>query len=144
MQLFWLETDFGYSSQWRAGEIFGSNIANTPPVMIQSYFHTTSEKSFGSFQLCVVNQNGQVEHWHRLNDDILENPPKEGEQGRWGKVDTIYPSGVKHVWGLLHGSFNAHLEMVYEDVNGNMFHWQLVGSSTGNKWEVSAVIPRDN
>jgi hypothetical protein len=140
MQLFWLDSDFG-NGVWQAGEIFGSNIANTPPVMIQSYFHTEDETSFGSFQLCVVNNNGQVEHWQRINSDILKNPPKEGEQGQWGLIDTIYPTGVKHVWGLLHGSFNAHLEMVYEDIHGEMLHWQLVGSPTGNKWEVTSLIP---
>ncbi|KAF1995332.1 cysteine proteinase, partial [Amniculicola lignicola CBS 123094] len=115
MQLFWRETGLlSGPYKWHAGEIFGERIKDTPPVMIQSHFFTDDEKSFGAFQLCVVNEDGNVEHWQRQNDDILMNPPQEGVQGRWGRMHEIKIRDTVAVRSLLHGSFNHQLELVVE------------------------------
>jgi hypothetical protein len=133
MQLFW--RDPANPTGWLPGEVFGSGIGSTPPVMVQSYWHTTDENSAGSFQLCVA-VNGQVQHWQRVNSDIASNPPQDGSQGRWQHVYT-FSSNVKHVWSLIHGSFNQALEMVVEDNQGRMIHWHY----TNNGWQPTAIIP---
>jgi hypothetical protein len=134
MQLFWRDT--ASPAGWRAGEVFGARVGNTPPVMVQSYWHTTNEHSAGSFQLCVA-VNGQVQHWQRVNSDIGTRPPQAGVQGRWQHAYT-FGTNIKHVWSLVHGSFNQALEMVVEDFRGNMIHWHYTNAG----WRPTAVIPR--
>lgn len=105
--------------------------------MIQDFWDTTSEYSIGGFQVLVANSEGFVEHWQRRNDDILENPPREGEQGKWERVGEFGDGEAKHVWGLMQGSFNFALEAVVEDVRGELWHWRYVG-----KWKRAKKLPR--
>lgn len=123
--MFW--RDPATNSGWQAGETFGSGIGNTPPVMIQSYWSTANENSAGPLELCVA-VGGQVQHWQRA----AGNPGSTG----WAHVFT-FGSNIKHVWGLVHGSFNQALEMVVEDMQGKMHHWQYTNSG----WAETAVIP---
>ncbi len=121
-------------SAWAATEIFGSGVGDTPPVMIQDYWRTTDERTPGGFQL-LVQVGGQVQHWQRVNTDIATNPPKAGGPGNWQKVRT-FGNNVKHVWGLLQGSFGQSLEAIVEDNNGDMWHWQWT-----NTWTLIAKVP---
>jgi hypothetical protein len=112
------------SSGWIPGETFGSGISSTPPVMIQSYWSTADEKAAGPFELCVA-VAGQVQHWQWF-----------AQGGSWQHVYT-FGSGVRHVWSLVHGSFNQALEMVVENLDGSMVHWHYTNAG----WAPTAVIP---
>lgn len=131
LQLFWRPST---SISWTAGEIFGSGVDNTPPVMIQDYFSTANEYSYGGFQL-VVAVNGSVQHWRRDNGDILANPPVEGGQGRWEMVEAV-GVGVRHVWSLVQGSFGGKMHMATEGVDGSFSYWEWDGA-----WKVVEVLP---
>ena len=49
----------------------------------------------------------------------------------------IVPLNIKHVWGLLQGSFGQQLEAIVEDNNGDMWHWQWT-----NEWkQVGPKLP---
>jgi C1A family cysteine protease len=134
MQMFWRDTDA--DTAWQAGEVFGSGIGDTPPVMIQSHFWTVNENSAGAFQLVVV-VGGQIQHWQRVNKDLEEGgKPAVGVQGQWGLIST-FGGGVKHVWSLVHGSFNHALELVAEYDTGIMIHWRY----TNDGWRPAAIVP---
>jgi hypothetical protein len=130
LQLFWRPS---ISPSWTAGEIFGSGVDGTPPVMIQDYLGTANEYSYGGFQL-VVAVNGSVQHWRRDNGDILANPPAEGVQGRWEMVEAV-GVGVRHVWSLVQGSFGGKMHMVTEGVDGSFSYWEWNGA-----WKVVEVL----
>jgi hypothetical protein len=121
-------------SAWKATEVFGSGVGDTPPVMIQDYWRTTDETTPGGFQLLVA-VNGIVQHWQRVNTDINTNPPKAGGSGKWYLVKT-FGTNIKNVWGLLQGSFGQSLEAIVEDNNGDMWHWQWT-----NAWHQVAKVP---
>lgn len=133
IQLFWRSG--GGNQSWRAGEVFGSGIGDTPPVMIQDFWRTADEKAPGGFQLLVAADGGKVQHWQRTNDDINEAVPQEGEQGKWELVFE-FGSSIRHAWSLLHGSFSQALEAVVEDMDGNLVHWQF----TNDGWREVTVI----
>lgn len=103
--------------------------------MIQDFWETRYEDSIGGFQLLVA-KDGYAEHWQRVNEDILENPPVEGEQGMWEKVGEFGDGEIRHVWGLVQGSFNFALEAVVEDVDGALWYWEYTG-----EWKKRARLP---
>jgi hypothetical protein len=130
--VFWRTT----TGPWTAGEVFGSRIPDTPPVMIQDYFDTKDEKDHGGFQLLVATADGCAEHWQRRNDDILEHPPVAGRQGAWERVGKFGNGDVMNVWGLVQGSFNMALEAVVEDFEGKLWHWEFDG-----EWRNAGMVP---
>ncbi|OCK74297.1 cysteine proteinase, partial [Lepidopterella palustris CBS 459.81] len=131
LQMWWRRAT---DEAWVEGETFGSGVGDTPPVMIQDFWDTANESSYGGFQLLVAS-NGHVEHWQRLNNDIIENPPVAGGSGKWEPVDT-FGDGIVHVWGLVQGSFNQALEAIVEDNDGELWHWQYTGT-----WKQVAKLP---
>lgn len=133
LQLFWRGGED--TGKWAASEVFGTGIPlDTPPVMIQDYFNTVNEKSMGGFQLAVA-VDGSVQHWERLNGDLDREPPVEGEQGKWKFTETV-GSGVKHVWALVHGSYDHKIHMVTEGEDGQLSYWERDG-----KWAVIEKLP---
>jgi hypothetical protein len=124
------------SGAWQEGEVFGEPFPDTPPVMIQDFWNTADENAHGGFQLLVTADDGWVEHWQRINDDILENPPVAGEQGRWELVSSFGDGDIAHVWGLVQGSYNFALEAIVEDLVGDLWHWQYTGV-----WERRKKLP---
>lgn len=102
--------------------------------MVQDYWRTTDENTPGGFQLLVA-VNGVVQHWQRINTDIVSNPPKPGGPGRWQHVLT-FGNNVRNVWSLVHGSLNQALEAVVEDSTG-LWHWQYTNAG----WNRVALIP---
>ncbi|KAF2749223.1 cysteine proteinase [Sporormia fimetaria CBS 119925] len=106
------------------------------PVMIQNFWDTVDENDNGGFQLLVAAADGWVEHWQRINDDILENPPVAGQEGKWELVGSFGDGEVAHVWGLVQGSYNFALEAVVEDLKGELWHWEYTG-----EWERKRRLP---
>jgi hypothetical protein len=138
MQLFWRYAK-GDNFTWIPSEIFGENIPNTPPVMIEDYWRTDNENMPGGFQLCVA-KDGQIQHWQRINtgqEDIWGEPPKLESPGKWGHVFT-FGQNIRHVWSLMHGAFNGQLELVAEDYQGRLWHWSYVYPGT---WVRQSLIP---
>ena len=121
--LFWRTAD----GPWQTGEVFGGDLPDTPPVMIQDFWDTADENAHGGFQVLVANQDGNVEHWQRINDDILDHIPESGVQGKWENVGSFGDGEVAHVWGLTQGSYNFALEAIVEDFYGDVLHCQYVG-----------------
>jgi hypothetical protein len=74
LQLWWRDNEGGV--QWKAGEVFGSGVGETPPCMIQGQFGAADENGVGNFELCVA-VNGQVQHWWRDNSTLATEPPAE-------------------------------------------------------------------
>ncbi|KAK4154900.1 hypothetical protein C8A00DRAFT_32255 [Chaetomidium leptoderma] len=133
LQLFWRSGQD--TAKWSAGEAFGSGIPlDTPPVMIQDYLHMADETSIGGFQLAIA-VDGGVQHWERVNDDLLTKTPEEGGQGKWQLVETA-GTGVKHVWALVQGSFKQKMHMVTEGTDGQFSYWEWDG-----KWAVVEKLP---
>ncbi|KAK4098869.1 cysteine proteinase [Parathielavia hyrcaniae] len=133
LQLFWRRGQD--TTNWSAGEVFGSGIPlDTPPAMIQDYFGTVNETSIGGFQL-VIAVNGSVQHWQRINDDVHARDPVEGEQGKWRLVETA-GTGVKHVWALVQGSFNQKMHLVTEGMDGLLSYWEWEG-----EWREVETLP---
>lgn len=128
----------GTNAAWSAGEIFAHGIGSTPPVMIQSFWSTTSESSAGSLQL-VVAVGGSVQHWQRRVGDLeAGGAMAQGTSGPWRHVAT-FGSGIAHVWSLVHGSFGHALELVAETKGGRLVHWQYTNAG----WRPTAVIPKN-
>lgn len=214
MQLWWRDNANG-AAIWKAGEVFGSHVGDTPACMIQGEFGAIDELTPGNFELCVA-VGGKVEHWWRDNSAIRSEPPHEeavrsrlrdrvdAEQsplvhaagaGQDQKVaavrdrvpvvgrasgrliDEVHPglhdmvdvqaagplrdaltaalgsavivpdypgigamafperwhrsgafgADIKHVWGLLQGSFGFNLEMIVERTDGALVHWYRDG-----------------
>ncbi|KAF2868276.1 hypothetical protein BDV95DRAFT_610238 [Massariosphaeria phaeospora] len=117
------------NTTWTLGETFGSNIPDTPPVMIQDFWDTANETAIGGFQLLVA-INGSVQHWQRLNHDIAASPPSP-QHPRFELVGEFGDGNVRHVWGLVQGSFNFALEAIVEDGEGALWHWEYVGPDDG-------------
>lgn len=132
MGMWWREP----GGPWQLGETFGKDIPDTPPVMIEDFWDTKDEKAFGGFQLLVANKDGKAEHWQRINDDILDHPPKGWGKGQWKQVGTFGDGKIFHVWGLVQGSFNFALEAIVEDVYGDLWHWEYDGS-----WKQKKRLP---
>ncbi|KAI1871484.1 uncharacterized protein JN550_004478 [Neoarthrinium moseri] len=134
LQMFW-RSGTDEQAPWTPSEIFGEDIGDTPPVMVQDYWRTTDEKTPGGFQLAVA-KNGRVQHWQRINTDIDTDPPVDGGCGKW---ELVFEFGVdiKHVWSLMHGS-NHQLELVAEDTDGRLWHWSYEYPGT---WNRKALVP---
>lgn len=128
------------NTTWIPTEIFGSGITNmTPPVMIQDYWRTEDERQAGGFQLLVA-VSGRVQHWQRVNTDIDIWPPVAGVGApKWGRVRTFGSGEIKHVWGLLQGSWRGALDAVVEDWQGRMWHWRFSGNP--GQWARVAQVP---
>jgi hypothetical protein len=107
-------------TMWQVGEVFGDSIPNTLPVIIQDFFDTANENAAGGLQLLVAKE-GSVEHWQRINDDILKSLPVKGGMRAWKKVGS-FGKDIKHVWGFVQGSFNFALEAIVEDIKGELWH----------------------
>lgn len=122
LQLFWRA---GNSTSWAAGDIFGSGVGDTHPVMIQDFFHTANETSHGGFQL-VVAVDGAVQHWQRTNDGAAVGQGVSTGAGKWETVQVI-GKDVKDVWGLVQGSFGQNMHMVTEGVDGRFSYWEWDG-----------------
>ncbi|KAK3301732.1 uncharacterized protein B0T15DRAFT_563232 [Chaetomium strumarium] len=135
LQLFWRSSSSNQnntttSTRWSAGEVFASDIPlDTPPVMIQDFFHTRNETSVGGFQLVVATADGGVQHWERVNDDdddigtSTEEEEEQEEGKKWRLVETVAGgSRVRHVWALVQGSFDRRMQMVTEGVDGDRRH----------------------
>jgi hypothetical protein len=133
LQLFWRSPS---EEEWHEGELFGEGIPNTPPIMIQDFWGTKDENAAGGFQLLVANSIGNVEHWQGLNHNALSYPPTEGKPWVWEKVSEFGNGEVKHVWGLVQGSFNFGLEAIVEDIEGDLWHWRYNG-----EWEKGDKLP---
>ncbi|KAI9845535.1 MAG: hypothetical protein M1838_001703 [Thelocarpon superellum] len=133
MQLFWKDNDSSDSS-WQAGEIFGTNVGGTPPVMIEGQFGTVNELSVGNFELVVV-VDGQAQHWWRDNSDLATDPPQEGVQGKWQQSAT-FGQNLINAWGLVDGSYGNNLELIVEQDDTTLAHWFRAGSV----WSESTVI----
>lgn len=135
MQMYW-RAGSGANTSWVPSEVFGNNIADTPPVMVQDFWRTTDEKTPGGFQLCIA-KDGQVQHWQRINTDIETNPPQAYNAGNWRLVYS-FGKDIKHVWSLMHGAFNHQLELVVEDYQSRLWHWSYQDPGT---WVRKALIP---
>ncbi|KAB5522099.1 hypothetical protein GE09DRAFT_1155078 [Coniochaeta sp. 2T2.1] len=119
----------GNDTSWSAGEVLASSVGNTPPVMIQDFSDTENESSAGAFQL-VVAVDGQVQHWRRNNS---------AGAGEWEMVEAV-GKGVRHVWGLVQGSFGGKMHMVTEGTDGRVSYWEWDGT-----WRtVETLMPRDD
>ncbi|KAK4466825.1 hypothetical protein QBC42DRAFT_318930 [Cladorrhinum samala] len=139
IQLFWRRTGAGQNTTWNPSEVFGANITRTtPPVMIQDYWRTSDERDFGGFQLLIAD-DGYVQHWQRINTNILKNPPVPGSRGPWTRVRTFGNGHIKHVWGLVQGSWRGALDAIVEDFNGAMWHYRFSGSP--GQWKLVTKIP---
>ncbi|KAB5522892.1 hypothetical protein GE09DRAFT_1154490 [Coniochaeta sp. 2T2.1] len=103
----------GNGTSWSAGEVFASGVGDTPPVMIQDFFDTENEATAGGLQL-VVAVNGGIEHWRRDNG---------AGSGEWEMVEAV-GKGVRHVWGLVQGSFGGKMHMVTEGTDGRVSYWE--------------------
>ncbi|KAH7067996.1 hypothetical protein BKA63DRAFT_581253 [Paraphoma chrysanthemicola] len=79
---------------------FGNDLPDTP-VMVEDFWNSSDENAHGGFQLFVANNGGKVEHWQRINDDILDSVPRSGEPGKWERVGTFGGGEVAAVWGLV-------------------------------------------
>ena len=134
MQLFWRDNDAA-GTPWHAGEVFGSGVGDTPVVMIQGQFGTTTEIDPGNFELCVV-VDGQVEHWWRQNTNLGTQPPVEGTVGPWQR-SAVFGSGIVHAWGLIDGSYGNNLELIVENEDGLLAHWYREGIGA---WYFTTVV----
>lgn len=108
----------GNGTSWTAGAVFGSGVSNSPPVMIQDFLDTTNETSAGGLQL-VIAVDGRVQHWRWGASDT----------GGWRMVEAA-GTGVRHVWGLVQGSFGGRMHMVTEGVDGRFSYWEWDGNWT--------------
>lgn len=136
IQLFWRGAHEDSLTQWHAGEAFGEDYPSTPPVMIQDFWNTQYEYSIGGFQLLVAGADGNVHHWQRNNYDILVYPPAEGNKGKWEEICSFGDGDIKHVWGLVQGSFSFALDAIVEDDKGVLWHWRYTG-----EWVKGAKLP---
>jgi hypothetical protein len=137
MQLFYRASSNlpGSNTTWIPTEIFGSGIGDTPPLMVQDYWRTQDENTPGGFQLLVA-VNGQVQHWQRINTNIVANPSTAGGPGGWAHVLT-FGTNIVNVWSLVHGSLNQALEAIVEDRSGNLWHWEYTNAG----WNQVAQVP---
>lgn len=127
----------GNDTSWTADDVFGSGVGASPPVMIQDFLGTANETSAGGLQL-VVAVDGRVQHWKR----------EVGDTGGWDMVETA-GTGVRHVWGLVQGSFGGRMHMVTEGLDGRFSYWEWDGSWTvvetlldldDETWEVTGEV----
>jgi hypothetical protein len=79
---------------WIPTEVFGSGIGNTAPVMVQDYWRTQNGNKWGGFQLLVA-ANGQVQHWQRVNTDIISNPPRDSGKFSPFPANCSFSGGIK-------------------------------------------------
>ncbi|HYC20948.1 MAG TPA: C1 family peptidase [Candidatus Bathyarchaeia archaeon] len=122
MQHWWRDNDHGMV--WNSSASFGTGI-QSPPCMIEGQYGAQDENSVGNFELCVANQNGNVEHWWRANSsDQL-----------WRKSDT-FAQNVQSVVALLQGSFSFNLEVIVLRTDKNLQHYWR----SGNTWNEGVVI----
>jgi hypothetical protein len=137
MQMFYRPSSnlYGSNRTWIPTEIFGSGIGDTPPVMVQDYWRTQDENTPGGFQLLVA-VDGQVQHWQRINTNIVADPPRAGGPGGWAHVLT-FGTNIVNVWSLVHGSLNQALEAIVEDRSGNLWHWEYTNAG----WNQVAEVP---
>jgi hypothetical protein len=125
LQHWWRDNDG--DSTWKGGTIFGNGVGDTPVAMIQSDFGARDEQTPGNFELCVA-VNGHVEHWWRNN--ALPERLHAGGLLRKRHPDppdwihgASFGDNVKHVWGLLQGSFAFDLEIIVERLDGTPQHY---------------------
>ena len=223
LQLWWRD-DATDAPAWKAGEVFGDHVGDTPVCMIQGEFGAVDELTPGNFELCVA-VGGKLEHWWRDNSAIASEPPREeavrsrfsdrvsleplphvhaaeGHRGAapaeprdegklarpafGGRAERVHPglgelvdvqaagpihdsiaavigsavlvpdrqgigamaattrwhrsgafgADIKHVWGLLQGSFGFNLEVIVERTDGALVHWYRDGEG----WHEGEVI----
>jgi hypothetical protein len=91
--------------------------------MIQDFLNTANETSPGGLQL-VVAVDGAVQHWTRGPDESAE----------WKMAEAV-GAGVKHVWGLVQGSFGGMMHMITEGTDGLFSYWELSG-----RWKLIEVL----
>ena len=121
LQMWWRNNDVA-GMPWNKGETFGSGIPKTPACMIQGQYGANDEKAPGNFELCVA-VGGQVQHWW------------SPVSGSWKRAAT-FGSNIKHVWGLLEGSFGFNLEVIVELQDGRLAHWFI----NDGKWNDGGAI----
>jgi hypothetical protein len=136
MRMYWRNDDLS-NLPWLAGEDFGANVGNTPPVMIQSNYGTSNEKAIGNFELLVA-VNGQVQHWRRYNGNLATVQPQPGTSGAWA-LTAVFGSNVRHVWSLLQGPYNRNMEAIVELNTGALQHWWW--NSASSTWIVGPLLP---
>ncbi|OIW34301.1 cysteine proteinase [Coniochaeta ligniaria NRRL 30616] len=114
----------GNGTSWSAGDIFGSGVGSTPPVMMQDFFDTANETSVGGLQLAIA-VDGAVQHWRGGSNE---------KEDTWEMVETV-GTGVRHVWALVQGSFGGRMHMVTEGMNGVFSYWEWDGA-----WKVVETL----
>jgi hypothetical protein len=136
MSLFWRDNDSSDLTWFQEANSFGSGVATTPPVMIESNYYTQTELDIGNFELLVA-VNGEVQHWWRDNNNIQNVPPQyEGSLQPWSLRES-FGGNVRHVWSLLEGPFYRNLEAVVELYDGTLQHWYY----QNNIWSIGADLP---
>lgn len=66
-----------------------------------------------------------------LDNAVLSSPPIK----RWHRT-AVFGHDVKHVWGLVQGSFGFNLDVIVETTNGALQHY----SRNGDGWHEGVVI----
>ncbi|KAF2689219.1 cysteine proteinase, partial [Lentithecium fluviatile CBS 122367] len=124
LQMWWNDLN-DYTADWLPGEIFGSGFGSTPLCMIQGCPAIGDENTIGNFELCIAS-GGQIQHWYRENRNLAKEKPEAGKPkqnfGNWYKTAT-FGKDIRHVWGLIQGSFNFNLELIAERTDGKLQHF---------------------
>jgi hypothetical protein len=138
LQHWWRDEDQGMV--WRPGTIFGEGVGETPVCMIEGEFGRTDETKAGNFELCVA-VDGRVQHWWR--DNSL--PPRVHEGGALHPLHPEQPDwhfggtfghDVRHVWGLIQGSFGFDLEVIVERTDSTPQHYWRDGAG----WHEGPIV----
>ncbi|MCW2603333.1 MAG: Papain family cysteine protease [Pseudonocardiales bacterium] len=137
MQHWWRDDDGDRS--WNGGTIFGTGVGDTPIVMIEGTSGANDELTAGNFELCVA-VDGRVQHWWRNNAyperrDGGRLRPLHPDPRDWTHSDT-FGHDVRHVWGLVQGSFGQNLELIVERTDGVAQHYWRDGAG----WHEGAAI----
>ena len=92
--------------------------------MIQDFLGTADETVAGGLQLIVAAAAGRAQHWRWGNTDDSE----------WELAEAVR-EGVRHVWGLLQGSFGGRMHMITEGIDGRFSYWEWNGG-----WKMIEVL----
>lgn len=103
---------------WAPLKSFGGEVGETPVCMIEAQFGARNELAVGNFELCVA-VGGQIQHWWHDNTELSL---LFGDGGPWRRAAT-FGRDIRHVWGLLQGSFGFNLELIAERLDGTLQHF---------------------
>jgi C1A family cysteine protease len=99
-----------FEGNWRAADIFGSGIGDTPVCMIEGQFGASDEATPGNLEL-VVAVGGAIQHWWR------------GAVTQEWRQSATFGTDVAHVWGLVESSFGFNLEILVQRTDSLPQHY---------------------